>query len=922
MSEQDLRAQAALQRQILQNLGSINTALSQQLTIQQLVRDESISGARAAQVTQERLTAAGVTATATSQALGGVGGAATNAAGMIRNDFAQSTGLATAAVSGLDNAASSVNNTLQFFHDFARSSLHNSLAQLQKDFGGLMGPGGVTDSSERQSNRLVANLRDINDEVYRQLRSTDQFRIAIGEGAQGVALQDIFGANLANTMEAFNSLAADSINMMAVMRDGSSNLAIEMALLGKGLGYTAEETSVFVQRQISLTGEANTDLLQQAAAVAKDVERVTGISSKRIGKYIAGMTADTKNFGNVTQTEMGRISATLFELGIDYEDLGNMVGKFQGFDSAAQSVSALTTVFGVQLDAMDMMRAANESQEEFLHRMRDAFLAAGRSADTMSLAEKRLVQEQLNLKDVESVERLFDPTKSITSMQDLATATKDVPADVQQVLDELSSDIVDFGKLTDFQTNRTKQFILDGIKAPLELSAISAEQDLVRVGRALRGALGAAIGTGDEAAIARFAEALGNLAGTDVAKLGDVNEKISQIATNLSGVNGEITAEGFTDTLGEVAESLGSLDIGSKLTDGVTEATSKIEEAFESMAANIVQTLKDHELIRDDSPHTWAETSALQGAAAYALMSNQMVGSVSQAGTDINLIQEENAEAARRNYLTTAESVSDAFHTTFGAMTAEGTEAFNKISAISNDSLTTQLQDASSVYSRMANEMGFLGVTYDRMTEEQKEFLKTNLKLGEDYEEQIRAIMNSEEAQRGRRERSQGTFITDMLKSYRSLGEAEQARLLGNEDFMKSLKDNYNIDADTFRAAMSGESGDIESLVRSRLEERERRRIAESATEASRSSSEQSEEEARTSRGSRAQTRELRSLNENVIQNTRELGRIKAAIETMSRKIQPMGRVVLRIGERDIADAVISSPAGSEETEGAVVIQR
>ena len=69
----------------------------------------------------------------------------------------------------------------------------------------------------------------------------------------------------------------------------------------------------------------------------------------------------------------------------------------------------------------------NEDQDDMLHSIRESFLAAGRSADTLSLAEKRLIQEQLGLGDIESVERLLDPTKTITSMADLSAATSEIP---------------------------------------------------------------------------------------------------------------------------------------------------------------------------------------------------------------------------------------------------------------------------------------------------------------------------------------------------------------------------------------------------------------------------------------------------------------------------------------------------------------
>ena len=206
---------------------------------------------------------------------------------------------------------------------------------------------------------------------------------------------------------------ADPIRQAILAGDAETGITImemvlEMDLLAKGLGYTSEQVSTFIGRQISRTGEANLDMLRSAAIYSKKFANATGDNFKFIAANIEAITADTENFGNVNDRETARISSNLRQMGLGFEDLQGSVKKFQTFESAADSVAALTTVFGVQMDAMEMFKLANEDQGEFLLKMREQFLATGRSADDLSLAEKRLMQQQLGLQDVESVDRLFD----------------------------------------------------------------------------------------------------------------------------------------------------------------------------------------------------------------------------------------------------------------------------------------------------------------------------------------------------------------------------------------------------------------------------------------------------------------------------------------------------------------------------------
>jgi hypothetical protein len=134
--------------------------------------------------------------------------------------------------------------------------------------------------------------------------------------------------------------------------------------------------------------------------------------------------SDVERFGNVQVDEAARIAGALGQLGLSYRSFGSMVDKFMNFDSAAQSLGNLTTVFGIHFDAMEMMMLANEDQEEFLYRMREAFLDAGKSIDDMTLAEKKLASQQMGMSVTDLENFMRDEREISDTRAETADASK------------------------------------------------------------------------------------------------------------------------------------------------------------------------------------------------------------------------------------------------------------------------------------------------------------------------------------------------------------------------------------------------------------------------------------------------------------------------------------------------------------------
>jgi len=214
---------------------------------------------------------------------------------------------------------------------------------------------------------------------------------------------------------------------------------IQMATYTKGFGMSTQQVAAIAQRQIQRTGKAGTEMLENISAYSKQVAAVTGVSYKQISQGVAKLITNVKTFGNIQEDEAARIAGTLQQLGVSYESFGSMVNKFMSFDSAASEIGKLTSVFGLHMDAMEMMQLANEDEEAFLHRMRDAFDEQGIAMDDLSKAQRNMVASTLNLKEGE-IENFFsgdllsagvEEMEAATAEADLSSAFKDMIANAE-----------------------------------------------------------------------------------------------------------------------------------------------------------------------------------------------------------------------------------------------------------------------------------------------------------------------------------------------------------------------------------------------------------------------------------------------------------------------------------------------------------
>jgi len=254
----------------------------------------------------------------------------------------------------------------------------SQMNSLQEAYGGIsINPDEMLGSAKAASDRLQ-NMQDF---FYTQ--SGKQMGEALG--FQGNALSKYFK----DEKEAFNIAE----NIISRLTDQHSQFVNKMddqtlyklPMYTKSLGISTSEVATLIERSINRTGDASTKVLDDIAVYSQGLSKATGAPMKAISANAVQIISDTQRWGDTTAEEATRISATLAQLGQNYDSFTGVIDKFQEFGSAAETAGMVSQITGgqVQLDAQEMMMMASEDPERFLPELRRRFLSSGFDSEAL-----------------------------------------------------------------------------------------------------------------------------------------------------------------------------------------------------------------------------------------------------------------------------------------------------------------------------------------------------------------------------------------------------------------------------------------------------------------------------------------------------------------------------------------------------------
>jgi len=174
-----------------------------------------------------------------------------------------------------------------------------------------------------------------------------------------------------------------------------------------------------------------------------------GVNRKLLSKNFFQLRKDITQFGHLSDIELMRVASRATQLGVEMKDLSGVFNKFGTFEDAANSAALLSQTFGMNIDALQLIRA--EDPTEIVEMFRNSMLATGRSFDDLNRHEKSLMATHTGMsvealkttmnyrtlgKSYEEIKEIMNNQKpeerQIRAMKDMKTSM----SEIQKIMDK------------------------------------------------------------------------------------------------------------------------------------------------------------------------------------------------------------------------------------------------------------------------------------------------------------------------------------------------------------------------------------------------------------------------------------------------------------------------------------------------------
>jgi len=320
--------------------------------------------------------------------------------------------------------------------------------------------GTLNDSIARYSNTSTQEMvRNLQGQLGIITRSNETLTQAIKRtenlGARAIAnsviayrenmaeFQEFEGLKNGQAQQIMEDIAKDfgdtSINLL---HQSDENMLKYSAIFKDSMKMQSEEVSQLIAVGFAETGEASTAILDEIANQARVVGDAVGIPFVQMGEGIRQVMTDMNTFTGITVKSAANVVASLNQMGLSVSDFSRMLTPFRDFDTSVDKIGQFSAVFGVQMDAMEMMALANENEEEFLHRLRNQLLDQGVDMENMSNTRQRALANMLNM-DVQQAKMFLQTGQKVTSLEDLRERNREAATrDTADALAALNTTLV------------------------------------------------------------------------------------------------------------------------------------------------------------------------------------------------------------------------------------------------------------------------------------------------------------------------------------------------------------------------------------------------------------------------------------------------------------------------------------------------
>ena len=243
-----------------------------------------------------------------------------------------------------------------------------------------------------------------------------------GYGAQGAANMVSIISGKISEMGVFSEVFAKSTTNSAKSIEFLQRMTEGLGMKGADLNYVVAEAMK--------NGEHYFETLTRMKESMDTVSSEFGVNRKRLSANFFELRKDITQFGHLTDIQLQRTAASAMQLGIEMKDVAGVFNKFSTFEDAANSAALLQQTFGMNIDALQLIRAENPM--EIIEMFRQSMLMTGRSFDDLNRHEKALMAQHTGM-SVEALKQIMNYRTLGKSYEDIKKIMNDQKPEERQI---------------------------------------------------------------------------------------------------------------------------------------------------------------------------------------------------------------------------------------------------------------------------------------------------------------------------------------------------------------------------------------------------------------------------------------------------------------------------------------------------------
>lgn len=229
-------------------------------------------------------------------------------------------------------------------------------------------------------------------------RPTSEYVKLFGFGAEGMQKFISSYGDMVDSIGYFGEVYAGEIQ----------NNFMTFTKLKLAAGYSAEDMK-YLALDAYTSSSGLGELMFNTFNSIRTVAKQQNLDEKLLSKGVMTLRKDIVLFGHISTTELANTAAVITKMGVRMEDASAVFNKFSTFEEASNAAAILGQTFGMNLNAMDMLKA--EKPDEIFQMFENAMLDTGRSFNELSRFEKQIMVQQTGM-SAESLKALMNYRKA------------------------------------------------------------------------------------------------------------------------------------------------------------------------------------------------------------------------------------------------------------------------------------------------------------------------------------------------------------------------------------------------------------------------------------------------------------------------------------------------------------------------------